>query len=104
MRSKGLNSLPPSLKKELRKLGEDIKHARIRRGITVVDLANRVLISETTMLKVQSGNPSVAIGIYGKVMWFLGIREGIGMLADIASDPISREFEVARLPKRVRRK
>ena len=41
MRSKGLNSLPPSLKNELKKLGEDIKHARVRRGLTNVELAKK---------------------------------------------------------------
>jgi len=103
MKSKGLNSLPPSLKIEFRKLGEDIKHARIRRKITSLDLAKKVFISENTMLNVQKGSPSVSIGIYGKVLHFLGIKNSIGMLADISEDPISRDIEISKLPKRVRK-
>ena len=104
MRSKGLHALPPKLKQEFKKLGHDIWNARVRRKLTTVELANRAFISENTMIRVQRGNPSVSIGIYGRVLALLGLTGRIGMLADIAEDPISQEIENASLPKRVRTK
>jgi len=104
MRSKGLNALPPSLQRELKKLGDDIRHARIRRKLTVVELAERTFVSENTMLRVQKGNPSVSMGIYGRVLALLGISGRIAMLADFSVDPISQDIEKASLPRRVRKK
>jgi len=104
MRSKGLNALSPSLQREFKKLGEDIRHARIRRKLTVVELAERTFVSENTMMRVQKGMPSVSIGIYGRVLALLGMTGRIAMLADFSVDPISQDLEKASLPKRVRKK
>jgi len=104
MRSKGLNALSPALQREFKKLGEDIRHARIRRKLTVVELAERTFISENTMMRVQKGMPSVSIGIYGRVLALLGMTGRIAMLADFSVDPISQDIEKASLPKRVRKK
>jgi len=104
MRSTGLHALPPSLQRELKKLGIDIRHARIRRKLTMSELAERAFISENTLSRIQKGNPAVAIGIYGRVLALLGITGSIGMMADISVDPISRDLENAALPKRVRKK
>jgi len=104
MRSKGLNALSPALQREFKKLGDDIRHARIRRKLTVVELAERTFVSENTMLRVQKGNPSVSIGIYGRVLALLGMTGRIAMLADFSVDPISQDLEKASLPKRVRKK
>jgi len=104
MRSKGLNALPPSLQREFKKLGGDIRNARVRRKFTTVELAERAFISENTLIRVQQGNPSVAIGIYGRVLALLGLTGRMGMLADFSEDPISQDIENASLPKRVRKK
>jgi len=103
MRTKGLNALPPSLQREFKKLGGDIRNARVRRKLTTLELAKRVFVSENTMIRVQKGNPSVAIGIYGRVLFLLGMTGRIGMLADFSVDPISQDIENAALPKRVRK-
>jgi len=104
MRSKGLHALPPSLQREFKKLGSDIRNARVRRKLTTVELAERAFISENTLIRVQKGNPSVSIGIYGRVLSLLGLTGRIGMLADFSEDPISQDIENASLPKRVRKK
>jgi len=101
MRSTGLNAIPHSVQKELKKLGDDIRKARIRRKLTMKELAARAFISENTLSSVQKGKPSVAIGIYARVLALLGIKGQIGMLADFSVDPISQELEAESLPKRV---
>jgi len=101
MRSTGLNAMPSSIKKELGKLGDDIRKARIRRKLTMKELSSRAFISENTLSSVQKGKASVAIGIYARILSILGINGQIAMLADISSDPISQELEAESLPKRV---
>jgi len=104
MRSIGQHAVPPAVMRELKKLGNDIRKARIRRGLTMKELAERAFISENTLSSIQKGKTSVAIGIHARVLALLGIKGRIGMLADFSEDPISQDLEEAALPKRVRRK
>jgi len=103
MRSIGKNAVPYSVQRELKKLGEDIRKARIRRKLTMKELAGRAFISEQTLSSVQKGKASVAMGIYARILALLGITGRIGMLADFSVDPISQDIEAASLPKRVRK-
>ncbi len=103
MRSTGQNAVPYSVQRELKKLGDDIRKARIRRKLTMKELAERAFISENTLASVQQGKASVAMGIYARVLALLGITGRIGMLADFSVDPISQDIEAASLPKRVRK-
>ncbi len=52
----------------LEKLGEQIRYARLRRGLTGKLVAERAGISRATLYKVEKGNPSVAMGIYANVL------------------------------------
>ena len=49
-------------------MGEQIKLARLRRRISSQLIADRAGISRSTMVEVEKGSPSVAIGIYAAVL------------------------------------
>ena len=97
-----VSSLPIPAKRALRKLGQDIRDARRRRRIPMALLADRARISRSTLTKVEKGDESVALGIYASVLFVLGLIEGLGNLADPATDAIGRSIEERSLPKRVR--
>jgi len=63
MRSMCLHALPPVLKREFKKLGKDIRYARIRRNMTVKELADKAFISENTMMRIEKGAPTVSRNI-----------------------------------------
>ena len=48
-------------------MGEQIKLARLRRDLPVELVAERAGISRSSLWKVESGSPAVAIGIYAAV-------------------------------------
>lgn len=58
----------PDTEKILKSLGEQIKLARLRRGLTAELVAERAGISRSSLWKVESGNPAVAMGIYAAVL------------------------------------
>ena len=58
----------PQTKDILEKMGEQIKLARLRRGLSAEAVARQAGISRTTMCSVEKGSPSVAIGIYASVL------------------------------------
>lgn len=52
----------------LTRLGEQIRNARLRRGLSAILVAERAGISRATLYNVEKGSSSVAIGIYANVL------------------------------------
>ncbi len=96
-------NLPLPVARLLRKLGRDIRDARLRRRIPTAILAERASISRTTLLKVEKGSPGVSIGIFATVLFVLGMADRLGELADIRHDETGLALEDEQLPKRIRR-
>jgi transcriptional regulator with XRE-family HTH domain len=86
----------------LRKLGGDIRDARLRRRIPVAVAAERASISRMTLNKVEKGDPGVALGIYATVLFVLGLADRLGELADAKNDATGLQLEEEHLPKRIR--
>ena len=59
--------LLPEIQNTLTVMGAQIKAIRLESRITATDLAQRVGISRMTLLAVEKGTGTVAIGIYAAV-------------------------------------
>lgn len=94
--------LPIPVRRALRKLGHDIRDARRRRRIPVITAAQRASISRTTLVKIEKGDPGVAIGIYATVLFVMGMVERVSELADPKSDQVGIQLEEEHLPQRIR--
>jgi transcriptional regulator with XRE-family HTH domain len=94
--------LPIPVRRALRKLGRDIRDARRRRRIPLAVVADRASISRTTLIKLEKGDPGVAMGIYATVLFVLGLAERIADLADAKNDPVGLQLEEEHLPQRIR--
>ena len=93
--------LPIPVNKALRKLGNSIRTARIRRRITMPLMASRASISRTTLTKVEKGDPSVSFGTYATVIFILGMVSNLESLLDMNEDVLGRDLEEENLPRRV---
>jgi len=103
MRTKRPTSiLPIPVRRALRKLGHDIRDARRRRRIPASIAAQRASISRTTLVKIEKGDPGVAIGLYATVLFVMGLEEKLGDLADSRNDSVGLQLEEERLPERIR--
>ena len=94
--------LPIPVKHALRKLGHDIRDARRRRRIPVAIAAQRASISRTTLVKIEKGDPGVAIGIYATVLFVMGMVDRLADLADPKNDSVGLQLEEENLPQRIR--
>jgi len=96
--------LLPSSIRQLTVFGESLKLARLRRRLTAEMVAQRAGISRATLHKIESGNPSVAMGNYFKVLHILGLTQNFEDL--IARDDFGHELldlqltSKSRAPKR----
>lgn len=65
---KAAYNIMPVTEEILKTLGEQIKLARLRRNLPAELIAERAGISRSSLWKVESGNPAVAMGIYAAVL------------------------------------
>ena len=94
--------MPFAVRRVLRELGADIRDARRRRRIPMAVLAERALISRTTLSKVEKGDPGVSLGAYATVLFVLGFAERLRDVAAVEGDAVGLALEDERLPQRVR--
>ena len=94
------NKLPRALAADLALVGEQIKLARLRRDLSMEQVAERALCSIPTLTKVEKGVPTVAIGTYLRVLYVLNLHQDILHLA--ADDPLGRSLQDLKLPHRER--
>jgi hypothetical protein len=94
--------MPLPAKRALLKLGHDIRDARRRRRIPSAVAAARASVSRMTLLKVEKGDPGVAMGTYATVLFVLGLSERLAEVADPAQDTTGLRLEAEHLPQRIR--
>lgn len=91
---------PPAARRALRKLGEDIRDARLRRKLPMEIVAQRAATSRPTVARIEKGDPSVSIGIVAAVLQALNLLERLADVADAVYDDIGQSILRAELPKR----
>lgn len=101
---KKTSTIPIPVNKALKKLGADLKEARIKRRLTMALVEERAGITHITLSKVEKGDAGVSIGIYAKVMFVLGLIDNIYNLAEPDKDTVGKVYDKENLPKRVRYK
>ncbi|MEI7668486.1 MAG: hypothetical protein WCJ33_00180 [Pseudomonadota bacterium] len=95
--------LPLPVQRALSKLGDDLRTARLRRRIPTALMAERAMITRTTLGKVEKGDAGVSLGIYATILFILGMTTRLAELADVRSDSLGLQLEEERLPKRIGR-
>lgn len=100
--AKTLSALPLPARRALRKLGSDIRDARLRRRIPMDVMAERAFVNRKTVAKAEHGDPTVSMGTYATLLFVLGMTERLADLADVRNDRVGLSLEEERLPKRVR--
>ena len=98
---KAAYNITPDTEKVLKTMGEQIKLARLRRNLTAELVAERAGISRATLWKVESGNPSVAIGLYAAVLHALNAMDK-DLLLVAKDDLLGRQLQDMALPIRKR--
>jgi len=75
------NKLPRKLEQKMQTVGEQIKLARLRRNLSIAQIAERAMASEVTVSRVEKGIPTVSVGIYLRVLYALQLDDDILCLA-----------------------
>lgn len=90
----------PKAERILVQVGEQIKLARLRRDMSIAELAERSKISKSTILLIEKGSPSTSIGAYMQALFVLGLEADFLYLA--RDDELGRRLQDAKLVTRKR--
>jgi len=99
MKSK-ISILSPTSDKIMKEFGNNLKLARLRRKLSVEQIAERAGISRTTLWLVEKGAPSVAMGTYVQVLFVLGLEKDLLRIA--SDDLLGRKLQDAQLSMKER--
>lgn len=78
----------------LRRLGETVRLARLRRNLTQSEFADRIGVARSSVVALEKGYPGVAIGILMRAMTVLGYPERLAEM--MGADPIGDGFQYGR--------
>ena len=95
------NNLTRGLAHDLTIVGEQLRLARLRRNLSMEQIAERASCSLPTLAKVEKGAPTVSIGIYLRVLHALGLGKDILKLA--GDDFVGRNIQDLELKNRRQR-
>lgn len=87
--------LLPKHKRALEQVGEQFKLARLRRKLSMEQVAERANISKSTLWRIEKGDPGVSIGNFYQVLIVLGLERDLLKLA--ADDELGRKIQDAEI-------
>ena len=93
----------PQARRQIEALGTRLRAARMRRGMTQGQLAERVGVSIPTIGKLEDGVPSTSLATMLRVLTVLGLGADVDLLA--AQDTLGRSLQDSQLkPPRPKRR
>lgn len=93
------NTPPAAVESILIQLGKNIRIARLRRQMRLVDLAVRVGVSRYVMSDIEKGKPTTAIGSYVAALWVLNLADDFNQIGSPDKDLEGKALESLRAPQ-----
>ena len=82
-----LSEAPPyAVESALRRLGQDLRTARLRRNLTLDEVAGKIGAGRRAVSDAERGKPTTSVATYAALLWSFGLLEGFGDLADPSRD------------------
>jgi len=97
--SKISKSPPAAVEDILNRLGRNIRTARLRRKLSMEELAERIGTSRYVLADIEKGKPTTAIAAYLGALWVLGLLRDMREVADPDRDEEGKILERSRSPK-----
>jgi DNA-binding XRE family transcriptional regulator len=97
-----MGALPFEVEERLARLGSNLRVARIRRGLTILNAAAKIGVSRDAIMDAERGKPSTGIAVYLAMLWAYGLLDDAAELADPTTDRAGLALEGANQRQRVR--
>jgi transcriptional regulator with XRE-family HTH domain len=91
-----LEAQPYPIEQALTKLGRNLRTARLRRGLTINEAAEKIGTGPRAVSDAERGKPSTGIAVYTALLWLYDL---LGAFEDLA-DPLKDEEGLALASRR----
>src|SRR3977135_3536801 len=95
-----LGAPPHQVELALKKLGADLRTARLRRNLTSEEAAQKIGTSRFAVAAAEKGKPSTSVAVYAALLWAYGLVDRLSDLADPSTDEEGTRLALARSPAR----
>lgn len=79
-------SPPHEVDQAIKRLGADLRVARLRRNLTLASVAGHIGAGIRAIADAEGGKPSTGVAVYAGLLWTYGMVDRLGALADPATD------------------
>jgi transcriptional regulator with XRE-family HTH domain len=101
--SRLLTSPPYPLESVLKQLGANLRIARLRRNLTVQEIAEKIGANRKSVLDAEKGKLSTSIAVYAALLWSLDLLHQLEDLASPTTDKEGMSLALARERTNARR-
>ncbi len=103
MTNKLLETPPYAVESALKRLGANLRTARLRRQLSLQEIADKIGVSRFRVADAEKGKPSTSIAVYVALLWAMGLIDQFGRLADPKTDDEGSALARSREKTRARR-
>ena len=101
-RNKLLIAPPYAVEQSLKRLGADLRTARLRRNLTIDDMAEKIGTGVRAVADGEKGKPSTSVAVYTAMLWALGLLHQIDDVALPEKDEEGQTLALGRERSRAR--
>jgi transcriptional regulator with XRE-family HTH domain len=99
-----LQSAPPySVEQALKSLGENLRRARLRRNLTIEEVAGKIGTGPRAVMDAEKGKPSTGMVVYAALLWVFDLLGQLEEIADPSKDKEGLALEALKGRKRARK-
>lgn len=103
-RNKLLAAPPYPVEQTLQRLGANLRTARLRRNLTIGDVAEKIGTGKRAVSDAERGKPSTGIAVYAAILWALDLLDHMADIAAPERDEEGQTLALARERDRARPK
>ena len=97
-----LTTPPYAVEQTLKTLGANLRTARLRRNLTIQDVADKIGTGPRAVSDAEKGKLSTGIAVYAAMLWTFDLIGQMEELADPAKDKEGQALALSREPARAR--
>lgn len=101
-RNKLLEAPPYPVERALKRLGKNLRTARIRRNLTIEEVAEKIGAGPRAIAAAEGGKTSTGVAVFVALLWAYGLLDPFSELADPARDAEGLTLSLSREPSRAR--
>jgi transcriptional regulator with XRE-family HTH domain len=99
-----LQTAPPfPVEQALKRLGENLRTARVRRNLTIEGAAERIGTGPRAVMDAEKGKASTGIVVYSALLWLYDLLQPLEEIADPSKDKEGLSLEATKGRTRVRK-